>query len=49
MRVLPVSTKVPSRVVSAGASLAFAVAYSLFILMFLVMLGDTVLTIYRSW
>jgi hypothetical protein len=39
----------PSRVVNAGASLALAVAFSLFVLMFLVMLGDLVLTIYRFW
>ena len=38
-----------SRVANVGASFAFGVAYLLFILMFLVMVADTILAIVRAW
>jgi hypothetical protein len=37
------------RVTNAGASLALAVAYFLFALMFLAMIADTILAIARTW
>jgi hypothetical protein len=37
------------RVANAGGSFAFVVAYVLFVLMFLLMLADTILTIVRAW
>jgi hypothetical protein len=38
-----------ARVTNAGGFFAFAVAYVLFALMFLLMLADTILTIVRTW
>lgn len=38
-----------ARVTNAGSFFAFAVAYVLFTLMFLLMLADTILTIVRTW
>ena len=38
-----------ARVTDAGGFFAFAVAYVLFALMFLLILADTILTIVRTW
>ncbi|MFY9699573.1 MAG: hypothetical protein WAU59_19660 [Rhodoplanes sp.] len=38
-----------ARVTNAGGFFAFAVAYVLFALMFLLMLADTILTIVGTW
>jgi hypothetical protein len=40
---------IANRVASTGASFAFAVAYLLFALMFLLMVADTILAIVRAW
>ena len=43
------SAKRAARVANTGGSFAFAVAYLLFALMFLLMVADTISAIVRAW
>ena len=53
MRVIPRMhasfARLAVRVANIGGSFAFAVAYLLFALMFLLMVADTILAIVRAW